>query len=195
MRESQLPKKRCTDAEVLLKRMCPLRYARGSKYRIAKNGTIYFQGGWRKISSVIRRRKTEADRVRKKYRTNSTFRKNKCIARNESRLRHLEHERERCRRYWQSIPAAVREAKNRERCRRSREERIQRIPTTGIRRALTRFRRGEITLGQLNRFYADALARLDAHCRKGRAGVPEDKPGDDQRGMQHSETNAGFDAT
>lgn len=188
---------------VLLSKLCPSRTTRGTSYPVRSDGQIYYQGAWRSFASVRRRRSAQASAWKVRAQ-DPAWRAAKNEDRRDSYRRNLERERARGRDYWNRQPKARRDAWNLARAERAlrdlrrhakkRAWDLKRDPAYGLHRAIAKFRRGELALGELDRLIACALARID---EAGRSGGPTeaDERGDGERGLQRGARNAKPDET
>lgn len=177
--------------------MCPFTM---TKYRppkrfLVKDGRIFFDGAWRYIPSVIKKRIERRERALKRYATDPEYRK-KCSERKKVCYeKNKQLNKKRSRERWAAVPTEKRaellrkrkerkkndpenNAKQREWYRRKREIRLIKIlsardrkdPSRELNRALALFRRNEISLNELNRRCANAVKLANATAN----GSPRD---------------------
>lgn len=184
---------------LLLARLCPSRTHRGHRFEIRKTDSkIYYQGAFRNISKIIDRRSKQVERERRRYQ-NKDFRKWKCAKRREEYAKNPDRERKR----WRDFYANQSEDRRKQWSKRRWENAVaqlsrrakrfeweqRRNPTYGISSSISDFASGKLSIQELNRRYATALALIDERCRDGRAHAQDERT-DDSSDVRRSETDA-----
>lgn len=110
-----------------LRAMCPggLYWTGGQKrkqYEIDERGRIYFDGAWRRIPAVIKKRLARVEADRRRYAENAEFRERKNASRRDHYERHGQKTRKKWKKRWADLPAAARAEINKRRLEQARAD-------------------------------------------------------------------------
>lgn len=169
-------------ASILLRKVCSGIQIRKYTYPIrSSDSKIYYQGAWRSLSQVLKRReqqrernrnksgvrseatkKRERERARLRYRLDPEYRERTNKARVERKRRDGEVSRKKWRDWYQRNKVAY--------CAAERKRRDKRDPTRIIQRADRAFRKGEISAQEFGRLVDSAIERATGLITGGSEG-------------------------